>query len=62
MAVINFEVSKNTTNGDMFKKLFPDADVQEIRGHFGNTLLGYRTRCGERSQDLMSKDRSEDKK
>ena len=45
--------SENATNGDVFKETFPDVDVQEIRGHFGNTLLGYRTRCGERSQDFL---------
>lgn len=35
------EIPENATNGDMIKKMFPDAVVQEVRDRFNGTLLGY---------------------
>ena len=47
-------VSKNTTNGDMIKAMFPNAEIKEIRGSFDkDKLLGYRTWLGGRSQDYL---------
>lgn len=47
-------VSKNTTNGDMIKAMFPNAEIKEIRGSFDkDKLLRYRTWLGGRSQDYL---------
>lgn len=50
MITINEE---GMTNGDMIKAMFPDADVQEVRGHFEGHLLGYAVWLGGRSQDFL---------
>jgi hypothetical protein len=47
-------VSKKTTNGDIIKAIFPNAEIKEIRGSFDkDKLLGYRTWLGGRSQDYL---------
>lgn len=47
-------VSKNTTNGDIIKAMFPNAEITEIRGSFDkDKLLGYRTWLSGRSQDYL---------
>lgn len=47
------EIPDGTTNGDMIKVMFPDAEIKEIRGTFEGNLLGYRTWLGGRSQDFL---------
>ena len=45
-------IPENATNGDMIRALFPNAEIEEIRGSFDKEkLLGYRTWLGGRSQD-----------
>ena len=51
--VNTIEASKNATNGDMIKAMFPDAEIKEIRGTFEGNLLGYRIWLGGRSQDFL---------
>jgi len=46
-------ISKNATNGDIIKAMFPNAEIIEIRGSFNKDLLGYRTWLGGHSQDYF---------
>lgn len=47
-------VPEGTTNGDIIKAIFPNAEIKEIMGSFDNDkLLGYRTLLGGRSQDYF---------
>jgi len=46
------EIPENATNGDMIKKMFPDAVVREVRDRFDGSLLGYRMSLGGHTQDF----------
>lgn len=48
------EIPEGATNGDVIKILFPNVEVQQLRGSYDkNKLLGYRTWLGYRSQDFL---------
>lgn len=46
-------LTDSTTNGDVLKLMFPDAEVKEIIGSFNKDLLGYRMWLGGKSQDFF---------